>query len=794
MDVQERNSTRIYALSAGPTLPEWMGERARRNLSKRDSNIRRRIELLQDFQMPVASTKIIQSKNGNYLMAAGTYSPRIRCYELEELSMKFERILDTDIMDLCFVGASEDYGKVAILQADRTIQFHAPYGHHASIRIPTFGRSMAYEPTTCELLVACSPKSGSSSHSGGQVYRFNLEEGRFATPLPFHTTNSSKDKDQTCGASCISISPTHALTALGCDDGLVRFWDNRMSTNENQQPFVHLDVKSSTAGFGYSSNPQDNDAIYNLNAGHEITSLAFDTATGMNLAVGTHGGNVALYDMRSSKPLHVKEHQYGLPIHTVQFHSASNTVLSADAKLVKIWRAKPSSSTTTLILEQEEEEDDHDNRNEAKNANGVGSIVSNIEGAGDFTHFITAGDETDPTGNSSGLVLCAGEQPKMQAFYCPALGAAPRWCSFLDNITEELEEHDHNEAGNDKLGTSTDMMTGKATGTIYEDYKFLTRSEIDELGIQNLVGTPLLRGYMHGFFIDIGLYNRVRAVANPFEYEEYRKDKIRKKMEEKRASLIAPKNNNKKKKVNSALAERLEDKATGTKSSGKAAKTLLADDRFGSLFTNPDFEIDEEDIDFKLRNPSGVAKKKKQRQAEEMDSESDNDNDEWDHNDDASDSDNDSHSDDDSVKEGKVRGEMYEQMKEMERNMKRQKKNKDRGPKKKKKMLMYETEDNELDIGLGDTSTKYKKGNTKQRQQHMSLEKRLAEQKETGKRVQNVKTEGASREVSFIPKDTLEKRKKLEEQRQMDSSAHRNSKRDRRGIKDLRLKTPFKNQ
>lgn len=28
----------------------------------------------------------------------------------------------------------------------------------------------------------------------------------------------------------------------------------------------------------------------------------------------------------------------------------------------------------------------------------------------------------------------------MQTYYVPSVGPAPKWCSFLDNITEELEE------------------------------------------------------------------------------------------------------------------------------------------------------------------------------------------------------------------------------------------------------------------------------------------------------------------------------------------------------------------
>jgi hypothetical protein len=47
-------------------------------------------------------------------------------------------------------------------------------------------------------------------------------------------------------------------------------------------------------------------------------------------------------------------------------------------------------------------------------------------------------------------------------FYVPSLGPAPRWASFLDSLTEELEE--------------------SRTATVYDDYKFITKEELYELG------------------------------------------------------------------------------------------------------------------------------------------------------------------------------------------------------------------------------------------------------------------------------------------------------------------------
>lgn len=88
----------------------------------------------------------------------------------------------------------------------------------------------------------------------------------------------------------------------------------------------------------------------------------------------------------------------------------------------------------------------------------------------------------------SGLLFMASEDSKMLTYYIPvslsihklvlikwhhhtyhqsphfqSLGPAPRWCSFLDNLTEELEEDPE--------------------PTIYDDYKFVTTKDLDNLGV-----------------------------------------------------------------------------------------------------------------------------------------------------------------------------------------------------------------------------------------------------------------------------------------------------------------------
>lgn len=46
---------------------------------------------------------------------------------------------------------------------------------------------------------------------------------------------------------------------------------------------------------------------------------------------------VLLYDLRSNRPLLVKDHYYGLPIKSLNFQDHLDLVLSADSKIIKIW-------------------------------------------------------------------------------------------------------------------------------------------------------------------------------------------------------------------------------------------------------------------------------------------------------------------------------------------------------------------------------------------------------------------------------------------------------------------------
>lgn len=57
----------------------------------------------------------------------------------------------------------------------------------------------------------------------------------------------------------------------------------------------------------------------------KVSAVAFDT-DGLTMGVGTSSAHCLTFDLRSSRPTFVKEHQYGLPITGVKFHQVKYTV------------------------------------------------------------------------------------------------------------------------------------------------------------------------------------------------------------------------------------------------------------------------------------------------------------------------------------------------------------------------------------------------------------------------------------------------------------------------------------
>jgi len=512
MQVSQPNDVKVYNLSAGKSLPEWISDRKKRQLLKGDVDLRRRIELIQNFDMPTASQSLKVTPDGQYLLCCGVYKPRLKGFDLSQLSMKFDRCFNSECVK--FEILSEDYSKLVLLQADRYIEFHAQYGTYYRTRMPKFGRDLVYHKPSCDLFLV---------GDGPDVFRLNLNRGQYMQPYRTDATSVNVCK----------INEDHQLLTVGTHEGKVECFDSRALSRVGV-----LDLAGS-----------------NVFTKHVPSVTALSYKNELELAAGTSSGHVLIYDIRSDKPRLVKDHQYELPVINLSYHKTSKNILSADSKIIKLWNPD------------------------------TGQNFTSIEPGFPINDVCVYRD--------SGLIFLANESPKNSVYFIPELGEAPRWCSFLDNITEELEESDN--------------------VVVYDDYKFVTQQELDDLGLDNLRGTNCVKAYMHGFFIDVRLYHKAKSIVEPFAYQEYRKNKIRSKIEEERESRVKL---NKMPKVNKMLATKLiggKSKTVASLSESEIANPL-ADDRFASMFMDRDFEIDVESEEYRLLNPV-VSKHEKERRA-----------------------------------------------------------------------------------------------------------------------------------------------------------------------------------
>ena len=83
----------------------------------------------------------------------------------------------------------------------------------------------------------------------------------------------------------------------------------------------------------------------------------------------------------------------------------------------------------------------------------------------------------------------------------------------------------------------------------------MTKQELETIGLANLIGTNVLRAYMHGYFMDIRLYKKAKLLNDPFNFDEFKQRKIKEKLESERENRV--KINRKLPAVNTELAKRI---------------------------------------------------------------------------------------------------------------------------------------------------------------------------------------------------------------------------------------------
>eukprot|EP00485_Elphidium_margaritaceum_P003170 CAMPEP_0202687712 /NCGR_PEP_ID=MMETSP1385-20130828/3360_1 /ASSEMBLY_ACC=CAM_ASM_000861 /TAXON_ID=933848 /ORGANISM="Elphidium margaritaceum" /LENGTH=655 /DNA_ID=CAMNT_0049342551 /DNA_START=26 /DNA_END=1993 /DNA_ORIENTATION=+ len=487
--VSTLKGVKVYNLTFGKTAEQWKEEQRAGNIHSLRYNeaYRRRVEFIQDAVFPTSSLQVKMSADGMWMMATGLYPFKLKMFDLSELTIKFERGLESEPIDTCFL--SENWEKFVVLRDHRWMEFHSRHGKHYNMRLPLIGTCMAYNQPMCELY------TGTIKNI---VLRANLEQGRYYSPFETGLEH----------ISCIDMDRTHLLLACGDINGVVECWDPRQ-----KRAIAKLDMF---------------DSIPSISPTPEVTKLRFGT-DGLSLAVGLGSGHVGVYDLRRSKPLHVLNHRNKIGIRDIHFHQQSSKIISSDAKTIRYWD-QSSGQLYTVITP-------------AEPINNL-AVVEN-----------------------SGVIFVAQEQHRIGAYYVPSVGIAPKWCPFLDSMTEELEESKYK--------------------SIYVDYKFVSRDELEALGLEHLIGSNILKPYMHGYFMDIKLYRRVRSIVDPDAYDKFLKSKTEQQIAEQRTGRI--KVASKLPNVNKAYANYL------LQTKGEEQDTDLnpfVDPRFSSMFKDDDFKID----------------------------------------------------------------------------------------------------------------------------------------------------------------------------------------------------------
>ena len=358
MVVVDTQSVKVYtvngaAVGSASSLPDWL-VRKRAAKAKGKRAIRERvegtIELIQHFEFPEASNRIKTTRDGHHIIATGTYKPQMRVWDLDQLALKFERHTDIENVDfivsffffsfhhtlgssnddaLCFSQIlSDDWTKTLHLQADRTIELHTQGGFHYRTRIPRFGRALAYHFPSCDALFGT---------SGNEVYRLNLEQGRYLNPLVL--SGGEDGASSVAGVNAIDVNAAHGLWAFGVDgNGTIEFWDPRSRSSLGvlalpRSQLVPVGMVGKTVLPGVEG--EGSLAL-------SVTALA-SRSDGLSYAVGTSTGHTLLYDIRSRRHFALKDQGYGLPVKRVSWveggvkMAGDGLVVSSDKKVIKIW-------------------------------------------------------------------------------------------------------------------------------------------------------------------------------------------------------------------------------------------------------------------------------------------------------------------------------------------------------------------------------------------------------------------------------------------------------------------------
>ncbi|VWU51477.1 nucleolar protein 10, putative [Hepatocystis sp. ex Piliocolobus tephrosceles] len=563
------NGKKIYSLTSGKLSPDncagslnFDAKKRKKKNGVNDSN-ENSVEILHDLEFSQKSDNIKISEDGRYICISGTYPPQIGLYDTQELSIKHRRHFDEEIINFEFL--TSNYEKLVFLCKNRYLEFHNAAGKYHKIRIPKEGRDILYNRENSNVYICSSYED---------IYTINLQKGCFENSLSTRNEHNN----------FIKKNLQLPLLASGGSSGYLELWDERIKKSIN---------------------------FLNVHNYEELTSCCFSD-NGLKIAVGTDKGIVKLYDIRHSKELSINDHCNDLPIKKIEFIKVNNNkymygdsnfednifsnenvlnnynktynytecIASCDDNVIKIYSEYQKNILSLQIINLDDE-DERNNRNKKK----MKLLNNDSININSFTFY-----------KDSGLCFIPCDNKKVFLYFIPSIGLAPKWCHFLDNITEELEENEKYEKNitYDNNDNSNDYNTHNE---LFDDYVFVTRQQVEQLKIDHLKGSKNLIPYLHGYYIPRNIYIDIKTVVQASDFKEMKKKLVQKRLEKKQQMRIPEKNILINKDYVDKVLNKINKKIDKKQKNLLDAQELIEDERFNKLFYDPEYMVETVDLD-----------------------------------------------------------------------------------------------------------------------------------------------------------------------------------------------------
>lgn len=261
-----------------------------------------------DFSFPSSCHKIKESPDSSCLISFGNYPPQIRCFDLENLSLKFKRNLDSCVSDFKFI--SQNWEKILLLRNDKCLEFHTKCGVHFRTKILKSGVDLLFTPKN-NLVYISSPSK--------EVFRLDIKEGKFLSAI-----KNENFYENTCSGKTVSGD----ILAFGDSGGCVNFWDPRITSKRI------FSIQCSN--------------FMSRTDKKKITFIRFFETKPFECLIGFASGEIILFDLRSFYPVIAKEMNDQFDINYIQMNESENTIICSNSNQIKIWEKKKGKTLHTF--------------------------------------------------------------------------------------------------------------------------------------------------------------------------------------------------------------------------------------------------------------------------------------------------------------------------------------------------------------------------------------------------------------------------------------------------------------